>query len=373
MIGTFQLISTWLTMQAAIAAAPTLASVAPYPPSPVLAGANWNWSTHVRLAAGSDNFPMTWAADGHQYCAWGDGWGFDGGSTKKSLGFSRIEGTKDAWTPRDTYGSENAEAVATVGGKSYAILAVNGALYSLVSPGSESTNLESATLHKSTDGGHSWIPTAVTFTAATHDLALPGFLQFGRDDAGARDGYVYAYWTRVQQVLWQTQKPGEIILTRVPRDQIETMNRYEYFSGLDGSGNPTWSASPGSMRPVFTDPNGVLVNSAIHVAGLDRYLLVTYHTTWNQGNLAIFDAPEPWGPWTTVAYHSGWPLGGEVDRNTFYGNFASKWFSADGLDFVFVFTGTNANDSWNSVQGSFVLRTGDTTPPNHSSDLRPGP
>jgi hypothetical protein len=365
MVGALNLLWAWL-------AAPFALAEPPYPPSPVIANVSWDFSTHRRAAAGSDNWPITWAADDHQYTSWGDGWGFDGGASKRSLGYSRIGGTKDDWKARDVLGSENAEAPATLGGKSYAILAVNGLLYSFVSPGSDASNLERAVLYRSSDGGRGWTATAVVFTAGTHGLALPCFLQFGKDYAGARDSSVYVYWTKIHRPAWDVQKPGEIMLTRVPRGEIETPGRYEFFAGFDGAGAPRWSTSPRAMRPVFTDTNGVMRNSANFDAGLGRYLLVTNHSAKNKGNIAIFDAARPWGPWTTVAYYTGWPTGREIERNAFYGNFASKWFSEDGLRFVFVFTGKGANDSWNSVEGRFRLRTAGTVPPAPRANHRAG-
>ena len=38
--------------------------------------------------------------------------------------------------------------------------------------------------------------------------------------------------------------------------------------------------------------------------GLKRYLLCTEHDAGFHGNLGILDAPEPWGPWTSVWYGS---------------------------------------------------------------------
>lgn len=364
----------WTTLAATLGLVSPASAAAPYPQSAVVSDVQFDWTKHIRRAQGSDNWAMTWASNDHQYTSWGDGFGFDGGTTKKSLGYSRIEGSSTSWTGDDVFGSENAEAIANLGGKSYAILAVNGVLYSFVSPGSDTQNLTTATLYKSTDGGHSWNLTPVVFTETLHGLALPCFLQFGRDYAGARDSYVYAYWTKVKSHVWEVQKPGEIILTRVPKTSIEDPLKYEYFAGLGSGGSPTWSLSLTSMVPVFQDPNGVMRNSVNYNAGLGRYLLVTNHTTKNLGNVAIFDAPEPWGPWTTIRYFTGWPAGGEVSRNTFYGNFSSKWFSSSGLDFVFVFTGKDTNDSWNSVPGRFILPGAtDATPPDPPADLRANP
>lgn len=363
---------TWV-MTTLATMAPGVQAAQPYPSSTAISGMQWDFSKHVRRAESSDNWAITWAADDHQYTSWGDGMGFDGGVTKISLGFSRVQGSKDSWTARDTYGSENAESFATVGGKSYAILAIGNTLYSFVSPGSDVTNLTVSTLYKSTDGGHSWSRAPVEFTQATHALSLPCFLQFGKGYAGARDGYVYTYWTKVQALAWEVQKPGEIMLTRVPTSSIESQSQYEYFTGLDGSGVPRWSTTRASAVPVFRDPNGVMRNSIIYNPGLQRYLLVTNHTARNQGNVAVFDAPQPWGPWTTVAYYSGWPAGGEIAKNTFYGNFSAKWMSANGRDFVFVFTGKESNDSWNSVHGTFLVGSQDLSAPSTVTDLRSRP
>jgi hypothetical protein len=357
----------WIWMMFASAAA----TADPYPQSAVIADLQFDFSRFERRAAESDNWAVTWAADDNQYAAWGDGYGFDLGTTKISLGYSRVTGTASSWTARDVFGTELAEARSNISGKSYAILAIGATLYSFVSPGSENENLTRATLYKSTDGGHTWAATSVVFTAGTHGLGLPGFLQFGKGYAGARDGYVYTYWTRLQSTSWGIQKPGEIWLTRVPVSDIESMSQYQFFSGLDGSGNPGWTSSVSSGRAVFVDGNGVMIPSVIYHPGLERYLLTTCHTAWMASNFGIHDAPQPWGPWTTVRYYTGWPSAGQVEKYGFYGNFSSKWMDTAGNGFVFIFTGTNSLDSWNSVPGTFVRFSGtsDLTPPAAPTNL----
>src|SRR5688572_18709639 len=54
------------------------AQLLPYPQSPLIKGINFHWSSHIRLASGSDNWPVTWAGDGNQYVVWSDGFGFGG-------------------------------------------------------------------------------------------------------------------------------------------------------------------------------------------------------------------------------------------------------------------------------------------------------
>ena len=46
--------------------------------------------------------------------------------------------------------------------------------------------------------------------------------------------------------------------------------------------------------------------SVSYNAGLKRYILCTEHEQSFKGNLGIYDAPEPWGPWTTVAQYHDW-------------------------------------------------------------------
>jgi len=83
------------------------------------------------------------------------------------------------------------------------------------------------------------------------------------------------------------------------------MNRagFEFFSGLDGQGIPTWSRDIGQRRSVFHDSNSVGSGTRVmYHPTLERYLLTTWHD--ESGGWGIFDAPEPWGPWTMVAYYS---------------------------------------------------------------------
>jgi hypothetical protein len=101
---------------------------------------------------------------------------------------------------------------------------------------------------------------------------------------------------------------------------------------------------------VFHDPSGVGWNCSVsYNPALRKYILCTEHTRSLRGNLGIFAAPEPWGPWETIYYQGDgqWEDAG----TTFYWNFSNKW--ADGLDFVMVYTGVNDQDAWQSVAGHF--------------------
>jgi hypothetical protein len=171
---------------------------------------------------------------------------------------------------------------------------------------------------------------------------------------------VYSYFIRLEGNPTQlgVHVPGRIDLARVPKNRILDRTAYEFFAGLGGQGQPTWTSDLAERRPVFEDANGVgWVVSVSYNAPLGRYLLATEHTRTTQGRLGLFDAPEPWGPWTTVSYaEEGAPFGaGHIDGSTFFWNFSNKWLGAGGRPLVLVFTGIGSNDAWNTVEGRFTL------------------
>lgn len=193
---------------------------------------------------------------------------------------------------------------------------------------------------------------------------MPTVCNFGKDYEGARNEFVYSYLIRFQsyegpdnyseKVDWlNCQKPGLIDLARVPKDQILDREAYTFFSGME-DGAATWTNAISDRKPVFENPAGVgwCINFSYN-AGLKRYLLTTEHTETHRGNIGIFDAPEPWGPWTTVCYEERWG-DGHYPLNTFYWNFAIKWLSADGKAFSLIFTGRKENGSFNVIRGKFV-------------------
>ena len=331
----------------------------PYPRSTLIQSISFSWSTHTRLAPGSDNWGLTWAADGHQYASFGDGGGFEGTNTigRVSLGLARIEGPKSDFTGFNVWGGKDAENPATFAGKTYSLIAVNGDMYMFVSPGSGGHNYDEARLAYSTNMGADWTKVSWAFTKA-QGIGIPAALQFGSNYAGARDGYVYFYAINLKQTgeLLSVQKPGELVLMRAPKAELRDRSKYMFYMGQTTSGDARWTSDITQRKPVFVDPNGVGWSTSVsYNPGLGRYILVTEHGVTGNGNIGVFDAREPWGPWTTVVYSSAFGAN-RIEQSTFYWNFSRKWLSASGLSFVLVFTGLESNDSWNSVQGHFTLR-----------------
>jgi hypothetical protein len=331
----------------------------PLPPSDApIAAVRFDFGSRARMAPGSDNWPLTWAADGAQYTSWGDGGGFGGTNRdgRVSLGVARIEGPAHHFRGINVWGGKGARHAATFGGKSYGILALESDLYLWVAPGSDGENLERQTLHRSTDGGATWTAADWSFTAADR-IALPAFVQFGPGYAGARDESVYMAASRMDApeapADLSSFREGKVDLFRAPASALMDRSSYEFFAGLDDGGQARWTPDPASREPIIDTPGRTMAPrlSVTYNAGLRRYLLAVEQDGSRDGNLNLYEAREPWGPWRHVA---GWESWGGFSR-TFYWCFSNAWTSEDGRDFVLVFTGKDDTDSWNHVRGRFVL------------------
>ena len=313
------------------------AQTSPYPKSPIVKAIKFNWSSHMRLATGSDNWPVTWAADDNQYVVWGDGGGFGGtnGIGRSSIGVARIENNWHDFKPTNMWGGYKGENAHPVIGKSYGIVSIGKVLYMWV--GMFQTNVDQFNEVKvaaSKDFGATWEFADWSFTRE-EGVMMPTVCNYGKDYAGAKDEFVYSYLIRFQsyegpddyedKVDWlNCQKPGLIDLARVTRDQIMNREAYTFFRGLK-DGKPLWTKDIKQRKPVFENPAGVgwCINVSFN-AGLGRYMLTTEHTETHRGNIGIFDAPDPWGPWTTVYYDQKWGEG-HIPLNTFFWNFSNKW------------------------------------------------
>ena len=92
-----------------------------------------------------------------------------------------------------------------------------------------------------------------------------------------------------------------------------------------------------------------------------RFTDTSFHT--GPGQLGVFDAPQPWGPWTTVAYYEDWGRMG-TEGHGLNCDFPQKWMSDDGRSMWCVFSvygtggqqGIKAHDSFNLVKVSLTLK-----------------
>ncbi len=304
---------------------------APYPPSPVIKAVLWAPASEiVRKGEGSDNWPLTWAGDGNLYAAYGDGYGFDPKiPEKRSLGLARISGFPPSFNGvnvRSPTGEQRGDG--KTGRKASGMLMVDGVLYMWV------RNAGNSQLAWSGDHGKTWTWSRWKFTTS---FGYPTFLNFGRNYQGARDGYVYVYSHDNDSAYAPADR---MVLARVPKGRIGDRDAYEFFDGLDAGGEPLWTRDIARRQAVFSHPGKCYRSSISYNPGLKRYL-------WSQtlpggdarfrGGFGVYDAPEPWGPWTTSFFTAQWDVGpGETS------GFPTKWMGEDGRTLYLVFSGEDS-------------------------------
>ncbi len=353
------LLSMLLSAWVAVAASPSPAP--PYPHSTVIRSIVWHWETYTCAALGSDLWPVAWGPDDHLYAAWGDGGGFGGSDTdgRVALGFARIEGTPDHWRGFNVNGGKNPEHPASFArkGKTTGVAIVDGVFYAIVNLEDGAWPDVNHVLAWSTDNGATWARAEWLFARGEGNFQPAKFLTFGRDYAGLPEplaGYVY--------ICGPKQSAGRgsgnrLYLARAPRNRLRERAAYEFFERTDAAGQPVWVAQSAQAQPVFADPNGVTPGSVVYDPGLKRFLLTCFHA--GPGQLGVFDAPNPWGPWTTIAYYEHWGhMGAEGEGLTC--GFPQKWMSADGLTLWSIFSvygggakqGINAHDRFNLIKAT---------------------
>lgn len=312
----------------------------PYPLSPVIASIEWAPTNQIRRAApDGDNWPITWADDDAIYTTWGDGTGFHPKVERKlSCGFARVTGG-----PADFLGANirsDAEQLGqgVYGKKCWGLLCVDGVLYAWF--GHADTNGAASQLAWSRDHAKTW-----TFASWRFDeFGLPGFVNFGRNYAGAPDQFVYAY----SHDGPRADTPADrFILMRAPKDRLTERKAWQFLEKIDQRNDPVWTSDERSRGAVFENPDGCLRSAMTWCAPLKRYLWWQHiplgrgapdrGDTRFQGGFAIYDAPSPWGPWTTAYFTTRWDVGpGE------HGDFPAKWMGADGKSLQLVFSGDDA-------------------------------
>jgi CubicO group peptidase (beta-lactamase class C family) len=307
--------------------------------SPVISQIEWApKAAIVRLAQGSDNWPMTWADDDALYTAYGDGRGFEPFVPNKlSLGVAKVQGSPPAIQGVNLRApSIESSGDGQAGYKASGMLVADGVLYLLV------RNVGNAQLAWSTDHGVNWTFADWKFT---NSFAAPSFINFGKNYAGARDEFVYVVSHDADSAY---EVADAIVLARVPKKQLRNREAWTFFSGLNG-GESAWGSDVARRQPIVRNPGKCYRTSVSYNAALKRYLMVhavpTAATrdgagkpdTRFAGGLAIYDSPEPWGPWTKVFSTDSWDVGpGESC------SFPTKWMSADGKTLHLVFSGDDS-------------------------------
>lgn len=324
-------------------------------------------SSHRRLATESDNWPLTWSDDDNQYAVWGDGGGFgsDGLEGRVEFGVARVTGDHDDYQGFNRFGGKNAECPGGIRGKGHgAPLSIGGVLYVWFTPSASTMGFDTFILFRSRDKGCTWTLLDAAFTREQDGVAFGSFVQFGKDYPLARDAYVYTVAVAVTDELRLNivQRPGKIMLLRVPKLTIEDRGAYEFYAGQDSTGQPKWSTNEADKVPIYEDALGVgPFPQMSFVPGLERLVYTNQHgdgfstSTGISGFrslLTMAEGPQPWGPWNVFYKDVFVP---QIDRSVFQWNFAPKWFRNGGREFTLTFSGVRTNDSWNSIDGKFTV------------------
>jgi CubicO group peptidase (beta-lactamase class C family) len=325
-------------------------------PSPVITSVTWAPADSIVRKAtgkgrdGSDNWPITWADDDNLYTAYGDGYGFDPIVPKKlGLGFARVMGGPTDFTGENIRSDAENTGMGASGKKASGLLMVDGVLYMWVRNADNNGN--HCQLAWSKDYAQTWTWSTWKF----EQFGYPTFINFGKNYTGVPDKHKDHVYMVSHDNPSAYEPADRFILTRVPKGKITDRSAYEFFKKLDSDNNPIWTEEIDQRGAVFTNP-GICRRSGIsYNAGLKRYLWwqQKYHDdadTRFSGGFAVYDAPEPWGPWTTVYETGEWDVGpGET------GSFPTKWMSADGKTCHLVFSG---NDNFSVREVTFTIDSG---------------
>jgi len=316
MRGMFRALACLLlpAMSVALAAA----EEAPYPPSPVVKSVAFAPTSEIVIRGHGDNWPITWADDDALYTFYCDGRGFGPKREKEpSTAPARITGGpgefagEDVESPTGTsYGGGSS------GAKASGLLAADGVLYVWL------RNVGNSKLGWSRDHGRTW-EYGFTFTES---FGYPTFLNFGKDCAGARDEYVYVY-SQDGDTAYEIY--DGVVLARVPRSKIRERDAYEFFQARDAQGRPVWTRDTAGRGHVFAFPKHCQRLDVVFNPALQRYFMAIGYN--HLGGWGLYDAPEPWGPWTTCFHTEKWDIG-----ESFSYRMPSKWIAGDGRTMHFV-------------------------------------
>ncbi|MDR6550086.1 hypothetical protein [Paenibacillus qinlingensis] len=321
----------------------------PYPQSSVIQSLEWEPAdSMIRTAIGvvymtdpvkydgSDNWPVTWADDDRLYTLYGDGYGFDPVLEEKlGLGFAYVTGNPpDVQGINVRSGSGENQGYGRQGKKGSGVLMVDGILYAWLFHADEKGG--QAQLTWSTDHAQTWNFSDWKFEA----FGLCAFINYGKNYSDARDDYVYT----VTHDHPKADVPSDrMILMRVPKDRIGEREAYEFFKALDEE-TPIWTKEIEERGAVFEHQDACLRSGISYNRAIQRYLWWQHipnapghrdrGDTRFSGGFGVYDAPEPWGPWTTAYFTEQWDMGpGER------GEFPTKWMSPDGKTVYLVFSG----------------------------------
>lgn len=293
-----------------------------------------------------DTFPMTWADDGEIYTSAGDPlWG----ESASGLDIEKFSGGPTDYRITKINHMNDYLGWGGNGVKPSGMICVDGMLYfafqnmlsaqkppfSAVSQHGSDASIVVSSAYK----GMFWIPSLRNIPAPMfpgHKFGGPAFVNFGQNNANARDSYVYA----VSGDQWDNG--SNLRLGRVPKERIVEKEAWEWVCSFEPSGEPAWSCRLDESIPVLSLHRWLGLPEMAYLSSINRYLLFTWRLhkdfSGNDGtDLMIFESPEPWGPFSMVHFEEYWE-GREF--NPYCPRLPLKWVESDGLTCWLQFSGS---------------------------------
>jgi len=297
-----------------------------------------------------DTYPMTWGADDKIYASAGDPlWG----ESRSGLDVETFNGGPLDYEIKKFNNMNDFLGWGGAGAKPSGMISVDGLIYlaaqnlrggmkpphsNYSQPGSD------AHILFCNPEWNQWFPSY----ANIKELMFPGsrfggpsFINFGKDNENARDGYVYA----ISGDQWDNG--SNVRLGRVPKGNICDRMCWEFVSAFDRDGNPAWNISLDEAIPILSIHRFIGLPEMVYLKSINRYLFLTWHLRGDfnprEGtDLLVLEAPEPWGPFSFVHLEELW----EGKAYTPYcPRVPLKWMDEDGLGGYLQFSGSWAPEA----------------------------
>jgi hypothetical protein len=295
-----------------------------------------------------DSFPLTWADDDEIYASAGDPvWG----ESHDGLDVEKFSGGPEDYTVSKVHPMNDYRGWGGDGPKPTGMICVEGVLYlafqnlrrTRIPPHSiRCQHGSDAQIVYGVQKGLFWVPALQGIEEPMfpgHAFGGPSFVNFGKNNANARDEYVYA----VSGDQWDNG--SNLRLGRAPADDIMRAGAWEWTCAFGPGGEPAWHHSLEEAIPILSIHRWIGIPEMAYIAAIDRYLLLTWRLhgdfSPDEGtDLLVLEAPEPWGPFSLVHYEEFWE-GREC--NPYAPKLPLKWMDADGEGGWILFSGSWRN------------------------------
>ena len=326
----------------------------------MISGVTFDSSSHRRLAQGSDNWPATWSDDDNQYALWGDGGGFGGTNSDGRSSFRRRphHAAITTTTKASIASAARTANVLEYRGKAHgAPLSVGGVLYAWVAPDLDAHAYGSFALYRSGDKGCTWSKLDVEFVLANEGVSTAASYSSAKTIArlAMPTSTASPWWRRRSGRCAIVQRPGKVMLLRVPALAVQDRGAYEFFAGLDSTGQPKWSSdAPKKVADLRGSRRRGSVCTDQLRAGSGSPGVHESARRWRRQSagikslLTMAEAPDPWGPWTVFYRDLFVP---QIDQNGVSVELRAQVVRNGGREFTLMFSGIGVNDSWNTVDG----------------------